>query len=128
MLKIHFLRNILLASLAVVIMFPFYDIFVAYPKFVKALSEEVTDQSVRISGHLSSSLNLSGILMYSDITAIDAAEIEAIRQDLNIVKIKLFSANGDAIYSTDLQDMRSIHDRTVFHQTIARGTGCFVLS
>jgi hypothetical protein len=121
MFKIKFLRNILLTSFAVVVMFPLYNIFIAYPSFIRALTEEAKDQAVRTSTHLSSALKLQERELGSEYLAIDSVEIETVKKDLNIVKIKIFSASGDAVYSTDRNDVRGITDKKQFNEIIARG-------
>jgi len=121
MFKIKFLRNILLTSIAVVVLFPLYDIFIAYPSFIQALSDEAQDQSVRISTHLSSSLNLQEVMLYSDIQSIDASEIEAIKRDLNIMKIKIYSDAGETLYTTDSDDMHGIGNKKEFKEIITQG-------
>lgn len=120
MFKIKFLRNILLTSLAVVITFPLYNYFIAYPAFIEALSEEAEDVSVRITTHLSSD-SLKGKESGNVQLAINSEQVETVKKDLNIIKIKVYSSSGDAVYSTDPNDMHSIGNRKEFNEIIAKG-------
>ena len=121
MFKIKFLRNILLTSLAVVIIFPLYNYFIAYPAFIDALSDEAEDVSVRISTHLSSTLKLKEKELGNVQLVINSDEVETVKKDLNIIKIKVYSSSGHAVYSTDPDDMHGISNRKEFNEIIAEG-------
>lgn len=121
MLKISFLRNIVLIALVVVIMFPLYDIFIAYPKFIKVLSQEAIDVSIRTSTHLSSMLNLQEIDLSGDAVGVDEGKITSFKRDLNIMKIKIFSKSGDIVYTSDTEDRKSIGGKKVFKDVISAG-------
>ena len=55
-LKIPFLRNILLASLVIVIVLPLFDTLFIYPAFTKLLTNDKKTDAIRIARHLSSIL------------------------------------------------------------------------
>jgi diguanylate cyclase (GGDEF)-like protein len=121
MFQINFLRNILLASLAMIIVLPLYDVFVAYPSFINALTEDAKDESVRIATHLISMLDLKQEELNRDLLLSKQDTIEAMKQDLNLQKIKAFSAAGETIYTTDPYDANNIHHREEFHEYIVKG-------
>ena len=108
MFKIIFLRNILLTSIAIVIMFPLYDIFIAYPSFIKLLSEEAKDVSVRTATYLTAILNLRKRGLNKEYLAFNSRTIQSVMRDLNILKIKIYSPSGEAVYSTDQSDVEHI--------------------
>lgn len=108
MFKIKFLRNILLTTIAIVIMFPLYDIFIAYPSFIKLLSEEAKDVSVRTATYLTAILNLRKRGLNKEYLALNSRTIESVMRDLNILKIKIYSPSGEAVYSTDRSDVEHI--------------------
>jgi hypothetical protein len=121
MFKIKFLRNILLTSTAIVIMFPLYDIFIAYPSFIKLLSEEAKDVSVRTATYLTAILNLRKRGLNKEYLAFNSRSIESIMRDLNILKIKIYSSSGEAVYSTDQSDVEHIINEKYINIIMDRG-------
>jgi diguanylate cyclase (GGDEF)-like protein len=121
MFKIKFIRNILLASLSIAIIMPLYNIFIAYPSFISALKEDVTEDSIRTAGHLMSMLNIQSTELNKDFFRANQDIIETIRKNLNIIKIKVFSPSGEVIYSTDSEDMGSINKKQYFHEIVVKG-------
>jgi putative nucleotidyltransferase with HDIG domain len=120
MFKIKFIRNILLASLAIAIILPSYNVFIAYPSFITALKEDVTDEAVLTARHLASILNLKNTELNRDFS-VNQNEIETLRRHLNLIKIKLFSPFGEVIYSTEPKDIGIINKKEYFHEIVAKG-------
>jgi diguanylate cyclase (GGDEF)-like protein len=121
MFKTNFLRNILLASIAIVITLPLYDIFVAYPSFINALTEDAKDESVRIATHLISMLNVKNDNFDRDFLLLRQDTIRAMKNDLNLQKIKAFSSTGKTIYTTDPDDTKNIDKKKEFYKFIVKG-------
>ena len=121
MFKIKFLRNILLTSIAIVIMFPLYDIFIAYPSFIKLLSEEAKDVSVRTATYLTAILNLRKRGLNKEYLAFNSRTIQSVMRDLNILKIKIYSPSGEAVYSTDRSDVEHIINEKYINLIMDRG-------
>lgn len=121
MFKINFLRNILLASIAIIIILPLYDIFVAYPSFINTLTEDTKDESVRIATHLISTLNLKKEKFDRDFLLSKQSTIKAMKNDLKLQKIKAFSPNGKNIYTTDPNDTKHIDQKEEFYKSIVKG-------
>lgn len=121
MFKINFLRNILLASIAIIIILPLYDILVAYPSFINALTEDTKDESVRIATHLISTLNLKKEEFDRDFLLSKQDTIIAMKNDLKLQKIKAFSPNGKTIYTTDPNDTKHIDQKEEFYNSIVKG-------
>jgi diguanylate cyclase (GGDEF)-like protein len=121
MFKINFLRNILLASIAIIIILPLYDIFVAYPSFINALTEDAKDESVRIATHLISMLNSKKEEFDRDFLLSKQDTVEAMKNDLKLQKIKAFSPTGKTIYTTDPGDTKNIDKKEEFYKFIVKG-------
>lgn len=121
MFKIKFLRNILLASLTLAIILPLYDIFIAYPSFITALTEDTKDESIRIAKHLTSLLFAEDAEFGGDSLPINPDAIETMKEDLNLIKIKVFSPSGEVMYSTDSKDIGKINKKKYFHEIVAKG-------
>ena len=114
--KEKFIRNILILSFVILISFPLYDIFIAYPSFVSALKEDVKDESIRTAKHLISMTALS-----EESLQVDPNTIETLRKDFNLVKIKIFSPSGITKYSTDPKDIGKVNKKNYFHEIVAKG-------
>ena len=116
MFKEKFIRNILLLSFAILLIFPLYNIFIAYPSFISALKEDVKEESIRTANHLLSLMKLSGeSLQYKPET------IEAVKKSFNLIKIKVFSPSGKTTYSTNPKDMGNLNKKKYFHEIVAKG-------
>ncbi len=116
MFKEKFLRNILLLSFGILLIFPLYNIFIAYPSFISALKEDVKEESIRTTEHLLSMTKLS-----EDQLQVNLDLIEAVKKDFNLIKIKVFSPSGKIIYSTDPEDIGNLNKRKYFQEIVAKG-------
>jgi diguanylate cyclase (GGDEF)-like protein len=96
---------------------PLYDIFIAYPSFINALTEDAKDESVRIATHLVSMLNLKD----KDSLVFKHETIKSIIKDLNLQKVKAFSPSGENIYTTDPEDTKNADEKREFYDTIIKG-------
>jgi diguanylate cyclase (GGDEF)-like protein len=121
MFKNKFLRNILLASLAIIIVLPVYDVLIAYPSFINALTEDAKDDSVRIATHLISLLDLENEKFDKESLLVKQDTIQSIKKELNLYKIKAFSPAGENLFSTDPDDLNHVSDSKEFFDTIANG-------
>jgi signal transduction histidine kinase len=108
-------------SLAVCILFPLVNIKFIYPLFTDLLVSNTEDEAVRLGSHL------AGMYFKSN-RPITAADIERLKNRVdddihhfNLMKLKLFSATGETIYSTDQKDIGKINNHSYFHDTVAQG-------
>jgi hypothetical protein len=121
MFKTSFLKNILLTSIAMIIILPLFDVFVAYPSFINALTEDAKDESVRIATHLISMLNLKKEKFDRDFLLSKQDTIKTMKKDLYLQKIKAFSPTGKTIYTTDPDDTKNIDKKKEFYKSIVKG-------
>jgi diguanylate cyclase (GGDEF)-like protein/PAS domain S-box-containing protein len=119
MLKTKFLRNIVLAALALAIALPFYNVFIAYPSFVRSLIEDTRADSERTAAHLKNMLVSQGRGFEGSSLPVDPKTVEAMKRDFNLLKIRVFSPEGEIIYSTDPGDLGDVNDRKYFRDIVA---------
>lgn len=119
MLKIKFLRNIVLAALALAIALPLYSSFIAYPSFVKFLIEDTRADSERTAAHLKNLLVSQGRGFEGSSLPVDPKTVEGVRKDFNLLKIRVFSPEGEIIYSTDPGDLGDINEGEYFSDIVA---------
>ncbi|UCE82788.1 MAG: hypothetical protein JSV47_14040 [Deltaproteobacteria bacterium] len=124
-LKVPFLRNILLVSLVIVIVLPLYNILFIYPAFTKLLTDDKRDDAIRIARHLSSYCVSGHTELTSDLLQVQLSnEVERLRQaeeDFDLIKLKFFSKSGEVLFSTDPKDMGNVNNETYFHEIVAKG-------
>jgi len=124
-LKVPILRNILFASLVIVIFLPLYDILLIYPAFTRLLTDDKRDEAIRIAKHLSSFCvsrqnDFTSALLHTQLSE----EIERLRKaedHFDLIKLKLFSNSGEVIFSSDPKDRGNINDKKYFHEIVAKG-------
>ena len=124
-LKVPFLRNILLVSLVIVIALPLYDILFIYPAFTKLLTDDKRDDAVQIARHLSSFLvsqdtELKKNLLQAHLSR-EMEQLGKVRDDFDLIKLKFFSKSGEVIFSSDSKDIGDINDKRYFHEIVAKG-------
>ena len=124
-LKIPFLRNILLVSLVIVIVLPLYDILFIYPAFNKLLTDDKRDDAIQIARHLSSFLvsketELTKNLLQAHLSD-EMEQLRRVRDDFDLIKLKFFSKSGEVIFSSDPKDMGNINNKRYFREIIAKG-------
>ena len=124
-LKVAFLRNILLVSLVIAIFLPLYDVLFIYPAFTKLLTDDKRDDAIRIAKHLSSILvSKETELTRSQLQAHLSDEVEQLRKlrdDFDLIKLKFFSKSGEVIFSSDPKEIGEINNKSYFHEIVANG-------
>ena len=124
-LKVAFLRNILLVSLVIAIFLPLYDVLFIYPAFTKLLTDDKRDDAIRIAKHLSSILvSKETELTRSQLQAHLSDEVEQLRKlrdDFDLIKLKFFSKSGEVIFSSDSKEIGDINNKSYFHEIVANG-------
>ena len=115
-LKVAFLRNILLVSLVIAIFLPIYDVLFIYPAFTKLLTDDKRDDAIRIAKHLSSILvSKETELTRSQLQAHLSDEVEQLRKlrdDFDLIKLKFFSKSGEIIFSSDSKEIGDINNKS----------------
>jgi diguanylate cyclase (GGDEF)-like protein/PAS domain S-box-containing protein len=117
-----FLRSILLALMLSTCAVPLYILFISHPQYVSLLVRMTEDDAARVARHLSHAFNQEGAAVERDgVTPQFRQDIQGVQHDFRLVKIKLFSANGNVIYSTDQADEGKRNEHAYFHEQVARG-------
>jgi diguanylate cyclase (GGDEF)-like protein/PAS domain S-box-containing protein len=122
MVKTHFLKALMLISLLAIIVMPLYFFTYLQPAFTEILTDFSKEDASRIAEHLTSS-HFRGMTHIGRDNIPDAFLEEAaeIKEDLKFEKIKLFSSNGEILYSSDANDIGKINKKHYFHAIVAKG-------
>jgi hypothetical protein len=117
------LRNILIASLVIVTVVPAYSAWFIYPSFANLLIESAKHEASSAATHFSSMLfSEAGELRKDSVRQNVIYEIERIKRNFKLTKLKVFSKSGEILFSTDPQDIGNINTEKYFREIIAKGT------
>lgn len=121
-LRVPFLRNILIACLAVAVLFPLYNWLYLKPSYRQILSGISEQEARRIAAHLVRMLDI-GEQPLSD-AAIGARLPDAVRQfktDFELDRFKLYDPDAKVIYSTDPEELGRINTQAYFSEKVLHG-------
>lgn len=122
MFRFAFLRNIFLISLLIAFTLPVYDILVVHPKYEELLAEETESEAERFAAYLIRSLHLASLgLDRETISADILREVDLLRQDPELVKLRFFSPGGEIVFSTDPAEIGTINSHDYFILIVAQG-------
>lgn len=120
--KDKFLKVLFVISLAITILIPLINIYFIYPSFTSLHIETTEKEAERTAVHLQSML-LSGIKdLKKQYIPADLSEKAGMSQkDFEFIKLKLFSKDGETIYSSEPGDIGEVNKYDYFHQIVAKG-------
>ena len=110
-LRNRLLRNILILAIVIIIALISYNIFLTIPSFTKLLVNATKDDAVRITKHLASYLLLSekNVIGKDSLNVHLLKEVGKIKEDFELMNLKIFSASGEIIFSGDPNDIGRIN-------------------
>lgn len=122
MIKTKLIRGILIVSVLAVLILPVYTVFVLYPSFTGLLLVNTEKEAERIAGHAASMINSKKMLVDINSLSPDLLNlINKLKEDFNLTKIKVYSASGEVIYSTDSRDIGTVNTQSYFQNVVAKG-------
>jgi len=118
----NFLTNFLIVSLALITSLPIYIIFFINPAFTTLLIENTKDDAVRVANHFVSWRLLEQVKSEKGFPGVDImTDIEKLRTDFNLIKLKVFSDLGEVVFSTNHNDIGNINREAYFHEILRKG-------
>jgi K+-sensing histidine kinase KdpD len=122
-LKNRFLRNILILVIIIIIALISYNIFLITPSFTKLLINATKNDAVRITRHLASTLLISerNEIGKDSLNIQLLKEVGKIKEDFELMNLKVFSASGEIVFSGDPNEVGEINQRRYFHDIVAKG-------
>ncbi|MBI5559381.1 MAG: hypothetical protein HY885_17285 [Deltaproteobacteria bacterium] len=122
MFNINYLRVYVFLSLAAVLLLPSYIYFSLSPQFAKLIVKNAEREAERVTNHLIAmfladepDLSDNGVL--EEMTRAE----ERVMRDFQLEKLKLFSANGEVVYSSDKKDIGARNTNGYFSEVVAKG-------
>ncbi|MEW6427611.1 MAG: hypothetical protein AB1568_06205 [Thermodesulfobacteriota bacterium] len=121
MKKIHLLLFSALSLLSVIVL-PVYVVFFLSPAFTGYITTNTEFEAVRVGRYLASVFVPDGsILSRQDIPADFPSRLHNVLDQFLLKKIKVFSANGTVLYSTEADEIGKLNQHDYFHRIVAGG-------
>lgn len=122
LLRHPLLRSIWIVCLTVATLLPTYSTAFIMPQFVDQLTSNIESDAWRTARNLASLLPLTTEpLGRQHITSSFHADLHQAMLDFEIADIKIFSANGEVIFSTRSKDMGKMNTLDYFRNRVAKG-------
>lgn len=124
MLRIPFLRNLLLLSVLLAVALPLYAVLAVTPAYRQILTEETEGEAVRYVDALVRNLDLPaapGTLSAHRLPPRLVAEVRALQGDPTLIKLRVFSPRGEIVLSSDPGEVGQRNDKPYFREVVAYG-------
>ena len=115
------LTRIFILSVLVAVSLPLLNILLIYPKFNAVLISNMEDVAVRLATHVQGSLGESWEALVRGEADGLTEEFPVLIKDFGLLKMKIFSADGNTVYSTEVKDVGVLNTKTYFHNQVASG-------
>src|SRR4030043_1099605 len=112
-LKHRLLTNVLILAIIIIIALISYNVFFTIPSFTKLLINTTENDAVRITKHLASSLLISkqNEIGKNSLNIQLLKEVGKIKEDFELMNLKVFSASGEIVFSDDPNEIGDINQR-----------------
>ena len=118
----YYLRNIFLLSMIIAIGLPLTIFLSIFPNFNKLLIVDIENEAVHLSEHMSAMIIAnSRDLSHGSISVEMLQKINQVMKEFDLLKLKIYSNSGEALYSSDPQDIGKINKEEYFQNIISEG-------
>jgi PAS domain S-box-containing protein len=101
---------------------PLYIVTSLYPSIDNLLLQDAEDHARNVASHFSLHLDAPGEnLRYKDISPELKNEIGLVVTNFSLEKLKIFSASGEILYSTNPEEIGGMNDKDYFRSVVMRG-------
>jgi PAS domain S-box-containing protein len=121
-LRVKFLRNILIVCLAVALLLPLYNWIYVTPSYRRLNYTSSEDDARRVAAHLIRILQVDRqpICLESGRDRLPA-RVKDLKSDFNIEKLRLFDTRGRIVFSTEATEIGQVNTKPYFVQKVAKG-------
>ncbi|UCD35532.1 MAG: hypothetical protein JSU90_01495 [Nitrospiraceae bacterium] len=121
MFKNRIIFYVFLVILCPGIIFPVVSIYMVHPSFTTLPIEGFEDQAVNLGVHLAERYFPENEPLSKENIPLISEYADRHMKDFHLMKLKIFSPQGEVIYSTDSKDIGEINQKDYFHDTVAKG-------
>ena len=115
------LCGIILLTSIMAITLPVLNLTLVYPAFTNIIISSIEEDAQRIARHLLPASLKQTSLTHKNLTNRLFADIYKLEHDFGLMKVKIFSATGEVLYSTETADIGHLADKPYFHNIVAKG-------
>jgi len=117
------LRNILILTAIIIIALISYNFFLTTPSFTRLLIDTTQNDAVRITRHLASTMLISEKteIGKDSLNVQLFKEIDKIKEDFELMNLKVFSPSGEVVFSSDPEEVGEINRNAYFQDAVAKG-------
>ena len=117
------LRNILILTAIIIIALISYNFFLTTPSFTRLLIDTTQNDAVRITRHLASTMLISEKteIGKDSLNVQLFKEIDKIKEDFELMNLKVFSPSGEVVFSSDPEEVGEINQNAYFQDSVAKG-------
>ena len=120
--KNSILRYILFIALGVSVFFPVYSIYFIFPEFSNQLTHYAEDAAIRVTDHLRDTIFKNNTILTRQSFSPDVEkDIQDVMRDLRVEQIKVFSASGETLFSSNPADVGKMNTHEYFLTHVALG-------
>ncbi|MDP2645374.1 MAG: ATP-binding protein [Desulfobacterales bacterium] len=122
--KIKILRNILVASIIIAAILLITDVLLIYPAFTRMIIKNSEEEILKIANLITHTripqkkIELSRASLSTRVTG----ELAKLSRELGLMKLQIFSKSGETIYSTDPEDIGTMHTNRYFYEVVVKGS------
>jgi signal transduction histidine kinase len=122
MLRNKLLRNLLILSLVIAVLFPGYEYLFVHPAYNDLLAEETESEAVRYASYIVQALGLENqsLTRHSLPEGLEK-QLHPASRDTRLIKLRIFSAQGEIIFSTEQGEIGSLNKNEYFRNIVATG-------
>ncbi len=122
LVRIKFLRNMLLIAATAIFTLVLINILFIYPAFTQIIIDATEDEAGKLAAHLQDEhITNKGDLDAANFDDAFDKRTAKLLQAFHLIKIKIFSAPGETLYSTDSADIGKLNEHDYFHEVVAGG-------
>ena len=122
MLRIKLLRNLLILSLAITIFLPGHEYLVVHPAYKDLLTTETESVAVRYASYMVRTIGLENQYLTKERLPEGVEErLQPASRDTQLVKLRIFSSQGEIIFSTQQEEIGDINEKDYFREVVAKG-------
>jgi len=116
-----FTWKVVLLTTAVVLVVSFIQVYIVYPRFIRRTVEDCRNEAMRAARNISRIVNLEEPVARHHLTPAVLDRIVEASEDFQLWKLKVFSPDGEVLFSTDEGDVGKINEHDYFFGNVARG-------
>ncbi len=115
-------RVIAVLAIVAVLSLPVYIFLVISPAVTGLVEKNADEEALSVASHLATMLLRDNITPgHGQLPADFPLEVEKIRKDFKIMRVKVYSSAGEVVYSTDPAFLGQVNSEDYFRNKVARG-------